>query len=98
MRIVVETPLSDSPRAQPVRGMFDLPAEKIGRLSWDVHLPLDKEPWAIGLIVGPSGCGKTTLARHLFKGAMYHGPESRELDERLGRGSVVDAFPDSLGI
>jgi energy-coupling factor transporter ATP-binding protein EcfA2 len=98
MHIVVETPIADSPRVRQVRGMFDLPAEKESRLSWNVHFPLDAAPWSIGLIVGPSGCGKTTLARRMFDGAVYHGPGSGELDERLGRGSVVDAFPDSLGI
>jgi ABC-type lipoprotein export system ATPase subunit len=98
MRIVVETPILSSPRVQQVRGMFDLPAEKTSRLSWDVHLPLDKEPWLIGLIVGPSGCGKTTLAKRLFEGASYHGPHGGDLEKRLARGSVVDAFPEAMSI
>ena len=98
MQIVVETPVIASPRVRQVRGMFDLPDEGTSRVSWNVHLPLGAEPWSIGLIVGPSGCGKTTIARRLFEGSRYHGPNSRDLDERLERGSVVDAFPDGVGI
>jgi len=96
MHIVVESPIDASPRVQQVRGMFDLPAEKTSRVSWDVSLPLEREPWSIGLIVGPSGCGKTTLATRLFPDADYHGPlESAPIGERS---SVVDAFPAALGI
>src|ERR1700730_13884486 len=92
MHITVETPIPDTPRVQQVRGMFDLPAEKISRLEWDVRLPLAEKLWHIGLIVGPSGCGKTTIARRLF-------PEAQpDLTERLQRGSVVDAFPDEMPI
>src|SRR5436309_3324709 len=92
MNITVETPIPDTPRVQQVRGMFDLPAAKISRLAWDVRLPLDEKLWHLGLIVGPSGCGKTTIARHLFSEAMP------ELAGPLARGSVVDAFPDSMPI
>jgi energy-coupling factor transporter ATP-binding protein EcfA2 len=98
MRIVVESPIEASPRVQQVRGMFDLPAEKSSRVTWDVDLPLDREPWSIGLIVGPSGCGKTTLAKRLFADADYHGPHGGATDDRLRHGSVVDAFPLTMGI
>ena len=93
MHITVESPIVDTPRVQQVRGMFDLPAEKISRLEWDVRLPLEEKLWHVGLIVGPSGCGKTTVARHLF-------PETQPTDlaERFQRGSVVDAFPDDMPI
>ncbi len=66
MHITVETPIPDTPRVLQVRGMFDLPADKISRLEWDVRLPLDEKLWHVGLIVGPSGSGKTTIARRLF--------------------------------
>src|SRR5271170_5115083 len=92
MHITVETPISDTPRVQQVRGMFDLPADKLSRLDWDVRLPLDEKLWHIGLIVGPSGCGKTTIARRLF-------PEpASDLAEPLERGSVLDAFPEAMPI
>lgn len=98
MQITVETPIPSSPRIQQIRGMFDLPAEKSSRLTWNVHLPLDRDPWSIGLIVGPSGCGKTTLARQLFAAADYYGPNASPIDERLDGRSVVDAFPESMSI
>jgi GNAT superfamily N-acetyltransferase len=98
MRIVVETPIIDSPRVKQIRGMFDLPAEAVSRVSWNADLPLGRDPWSIGLIVGPSGCGKTTLARRLFTDAEYHGPADHSLDEVFQYGSVVDAFPESMGI
>jgi len=44
------------------------------------------------LIVGPSGCGKTTLAKELFGDGIVQGydwPANQ---------SVVDGFPDKLGI
>src|SRR5437016_467362 len=94
MQIIVETPIHDSPRVQQVRGMFDLPADKISRLEWDVRLPLEEKLWHIGLIVGPSGCGKTTIARRLFPEMEGHGDPV----ERLALGSVVDALPDDMPI
>jgi energy-coupling factor transporter ATP-binding protein EcfA2 len=100
MHIHLETPIASTPRVQQVRGMFDLPEETSARLDWHVELPLDERPWHIGLIVGPSGCGKSTVARHLF-------PETAALDvegrpaafpEWIGRGAVVDAFPETMPI
>jgi hypothetical protein len=98
--IAVETHISNTPRVQQLRGMFDLPADTVSRLEWHVRLPLEERPWHIGLIVGPSGCGKTTIAKKLF-------PESAARDENgppaglrdaLQRGTVVDAFPESMPI
>ena len=96
MNIVVETPIVETPRVQQIRGMFDLPANKTSRIAWNVHFPLGERPWQVGLIVGPSGCGKSTVARHIF-------PElqlgvNAALAERLARGSVVDAFPESMPV
>ncbi len=90
MQIHVETTITNSPRVQQVRGMFDLTENETSALSWDVCLPLDAKPWHIGLIVGPSGCGKTTIARHLFG-------EPAGLPD-VGVGSVLDAFPGAMPI
>lgn len=98
--IVVESVIAETPRVMQVRGIFDLTADRTSRVAWDVHLPIDERPWNIGLIVGPSGCGKSTIARRVF-------PELAEVDEsglppglceRLSRGAVVDAFPDTMPI
>jgi energy-coupling factor transporter ATP-binding protein EcfA2 len=98
--IVLESPVADSPRVLQLRGMFDLAPAATSRVEWNVRLPLEERGWNIGLIVGPSGSGKTTIARRLF-------PEMADLDARgrpvafaewIGRGSVVDAFPESMPI
>jgi ABC-type nitrate/sulfonate/bicarbonate transport system ATPase subunit len=98
--IVVSSPPATSARAQQVRGMFDLEVAAGCRVEWDVKLPVDESRWNVGLIVGPSGCGKSTVARRLF-------PEMQELDEHgrpadfakwIGRGAVVDAFPEDMSI
>lgn len=96
MQIILETPIVDSPRVRQVRGMFDLSADKVSRLEWDVRLPLDEKLWHIGLIVGPSGCGKTTVARRIF-------PEMERPSVACERNllecdSVLDAFPEQMPI
>lgn len=70
-QVTAETPVPSSFAVDQVRGMFDLEAEKVARVSFDVELPaddelIDGEPWRIGVIVGPSGSGKTTVARHAY--------------------------------
>ena len=98
--IVVESPVSQSPRVEQVRGLFDLEPARVSRLEWNVCLPLQERVWNIGLIVGPSGCGKTTIARRLFpelaeRDALGRPPHFGEL---LGRGAVIDAFPETMSI
>jgi energy-coupling factor transporter ATP-binding protein EcfA2/GNAT superfamily N-acetyltransferase len=99
MLITVQSPIEETPRVQQVRGLFDLPAEKVSAVRWDVRLPLDEKPWHLGLIVGPSGCGKTTVARHLWPGAVVSltpgGPQPFAWPERQ---SLLDAFPADLPV
>lgn len=64
--VVVGSDVDLSIRARQVCGMFDCPPQKKQTLRWQAELPLDKQPWSIGMIVGPSGCGKTVCARSLF--------------------------------
>ena len=93
-RIVVSSPVEDTPRVQQVRGMFDLQPESASRVEWDVDLPLEDKPWNIGLIVWPSGCGKSTIARSLWP--RPYGRCSRQ--EWPASQSVLDAFPASLPV
>jgi energy-coupling factor transporter ATP-binding protein EcfA2 len=72
--------------------MFDVPPAERSEQRWRVRLPIEERDWNIGLIVGPSGCGKSTLARELFGDAVV-----QEFDWPPDR-SIVDAFPQSLGI
>ena len=71
------------------------PAERTARVEWKVALPLDAQPWNVGLIVGPSGCGKSTIARHLFGTALA---ESSQLMEWPEDRALLDAFPEDLSI
>jgi ABC-type lipoprotein export system ATPase subunit len=87
--LVVETAVSQSVRARQVSAMFDVPAQEKCTLRWHVDLPIEQEPWNVGLIVGPSGSGKSTLARRLF------GEQSALT---WGAPSVIDDFGDSHSI
>lgn len=85
-----------SARTLQLLGLFDVPPSERSERAWEVDLPLEGTDWRIGLIVGPSGSGKTTLAREAFPGIPfvsvgvgYDWPD---------RGSVVDGFPEGLGI
>lgn len=73
-----------------IEGMFDVAPNAGQRVEWDVDVPLNEQPWTIGLIVGPSGSGKSTLARELFPGRLVEGfgwPQDR---------TIISAFPDAL--
>lgn len=86
------TPIERTPRVLQVEGLFEVQPAPESRVEWSATLPLEDRAWRIGLIVGPSGCGKTTLARELFGAAFLQGydwPQDR---------SIVDAFPEGLGI
>lgn len=85
----VESPISDSPRAQQLCGMFDVPRAESSIVSWQGDVDLDEHPWHVGLIVGPSGSGKSTLARTLFG-------DTAQLD--WSALSVVDDFADTLNM
>lgn len=65
--IIVESNVSNSPRCRQLEGMFDVPPSKKSRLTFVGEIPLDLQPWNVGLIVGPSGSGKSTIAKHLFQ-------------------------------
>jgi ABC-type ATPase involved in cell division/GNAT superfamily N-acetyltransferase len=62
----VETKLERTPRVKQLSGMFDVPAQEKLTHHWAGDVPLDEQPWSIGLIVGPSGAGKSSVARQLF--------------------------------
>lgn len=68
---------------------FDVPAQEKCRLHWKGELPIESEPWNIGLIVGPSGSGKSSLLSHVF-GAQKPLP--------WGAPSVIDDFAATLSI
>jgi hypothetical protein len=94
-QITVRSRISETPRVEQVRGLFDLRPEKLNQRSWSVDLPLEDRPWNVGLITGPSGCGKSTLARRLFQKDCLWADALPPWSNHL---AVVDAFPDSMSI
>lgn len=89
--ITRSSPITRSARVMQIEGMFDIPPAAKSEQRWDVTLPLDEQPWNVGLIVGPSGCGKSSIARELFGSAMVG-----EFAWDSTR-SIVDGFPAALG-
>lgn len=80
----VTSTVTRSTRARQLEGSFDVPPRDTQRLRWHVDLPLDEQPWRVGLITGPSGCGKSTLLRRAFGE-----PVQLEWSET----GVIDDFP-----
>jgi ABC-type lipoprotein export system ATPase subunit len=91
MHITRESPIESTGRVMQLRGMFDIPAEKTSRVTWDVSLQLP-ETWNVGLIVGPSGSGKSTIAREFFGEHLVSG-----FDWPTDK-AVIDGFPTDSGI
>lgn len=60
-------PESSTYRAARVKSLFNVDVGGVFEVSAD--LPIDDEPWQIGVVVGPSGSGKTTIGREL--GELY---------------------------
>ena len=85
-----QCPEYQSYRAACVRSLFNADSNDF-LLSAD--LPVEAEPWQIGLVVGPSGSGKTSL------GARIWGPDAvRRPGNRPTDAPIIDAIaPDSTG-
>lgn len=75
MKVSVRNNCADfaSYRAARVKSLFN--AESGCNFSLDADLPIDDEPWQIGVIVGPSGSGKTSLGRQMIEGGELYDPE-----------------------
>jgi ABC-type lipoprotein export system ATPase subunit/GNAT superfamily N-acetyltransferase len=90
--IEIACDIARTPRVLQIEGMFDVPPSARQVLRWEVDLPIDNEPWHIGLIVGPSGSGKSTVARQLF-GPYLRDEQSYQWSDTE---SIVDGFPEDM--
>lgn len=90
--IEVSSPVHASARVLQMAGMFDVPIEAKTSSRWDVDLPIEDQPWSVGLIVGPSGSGKSTLARHAWPGQLA------ATHEWSTDRALLDDFPDGMSI
>jgi len=85
----VESLISRTTRARQLEAAFDVPATERHQLAWRANLPIEQQPWRVGLIVGPSGSGKSTILRDCFGG---------EAPMTWTGDGVVDDFPDDASI
>lgn len=85
------TPIVSTFRTSRVQGMYDIPTKESDELELTVDLPIEEQPWQIGVITGASGSGKTTIAQEVF-GEEYR--TSGQYD--WGDGAIVDAFKKGM--
>jgi hypothetical protein len=77
-------------RAQSVIGSFALVDCKMEK-RFTGQLPIEADPWQIGVIVGRSGTGKTSIAKQLF-------PDSYIRAFAYTHESILDDFPEGLQV
>lgn len=65
-------------RASCVRSLFNVDDEGF---TLDATLPLEENPWQLGLVVGPSGSGKSSLGARIFAGADIYTPAAWPRDQ-----------------
>jgi ABC-type lipoprotein export system ATPase subunit len=87
--LVVETEISRSARARQLEAMFDVPAAEKCKLRWTGELPIESQPWNVGLIVGPSGSGKSSILKKVF---------GNEHAFKWAGKSVIDDFAEKRSI
>lgn len=96
----VSSPTYDTYRCARVRSLFNVTEEQGSSHKISVDLPIDEQPWQIGLVVGPSGTGKTTLGRVLLGGGKLHqGFEwepGQPIIEQIGVGQDFNAVTGAL--
>ncbi len=83
MRITTTSTCPDysSYRSGLVKSLFNV--EDATTFTVDVELPLEDNPWALGLIVGPSGSGKTTMGREIFGRGHVYAPKDWPTDQPI---------------
>ncbi len=64
----LKSPPADSYRAARVQSLFNVDGEGGADFALRANLPLDEQPWSIGLVVGPSGSGKSSIGKAMWKG------------------------------
>lgn len=74
----------DSYRAARVKSLFN--AERGDTFELNISLPIEAEPWGLGLIVGPSGSGKTSIGKKIFGNAA----RIVDLYKGWGEGPIID--------
>jgi GNAT superfamily N-acetyltransferase len=88
----------DSYRAARVKSLFNV--ETGANVDIVADLPLEDEPWQLGVVVGPSGSGKTSIGRRLFgDGAFYEAagwPDDRPIVDAIAPDGGFDDVTAAL--
>jgi ABC-type lipoprotein export system ATPase subunit len=84
----------DSYRAARVKSLFNV--ESGCDVDVAAELPIEHQPWKIGVIVGPSGSGKTTLGKAIGKLYSPHWPKNRPLIDAIDPSGSFDAVTGAL--
>jgi GNAT superfamily N-acetyltransferase len=88
--ITVSSDVGKTARILQAGTMFDVPPIDKSSRTWTVNLPVEDQPWSVGLIVGPSGAGKSSVASRCFTIQ----PEPTWHSDT----SVLDDFPEDMGV
>lgn len=97
IELVNRTELADSYRQNRVRSLMNVTLEQASTHRVSCTLPLEEQPWRVGLVVGPSGSGKTTLGRKL--GALFSGydwADDRAIIDEIGPDADLEAVEAAL--
>ena len=84
----------DSYRAARVKSLFNV--ETGCNVDIAAELPIEDQPWKIGVIVGPSGSGKTTLGKAIGKLYSPRWPKDRPLIDAIDPAGSFDAVAGAL--
>lgn len=66
IRVDQEVPKYKSYAVERTLGMYNVDAADGSHFKLDVDIPVEKDDWAIGMIVGPSGSGKSSVVSKIM--------------------------------
>jgi ABC-type transport system involved in cytochrome c biogenesis ATPase subunit len=84
----------NSYRAARVKSLFNV--DKGCNVDILADLPLDDQPWRIGVIVGPSGSGKTSIGRAIGNLYAPDWPQRKPIIDAITPGGAFDAVASAL--
>lgn len=81
-------------RAARVKSLFNV--ETGDRFELDAELPIEDQPWSIGVVVGPSGSGKSSIGKAMFGEAALWQPKDWPADAPLIEAIAQEASFDAV--
>lgn len=93
IRIEHRAPIYNGYRATCVRSLYNVDDPTF---TLDATLPLENEPWCMGLVVGPSGSGKSSMGARIFAGDDTYAPPPWPKDQPVVEAVSPDADWNSV--